>query len=85
MRTFPNREVIYITSPKALLAQTLDLWPGNGFHASKDETFRFLGSCVELLLALNDYTSEAAEKHLLEKLKNILNIFINILFTYILI
>jgi len=26
---------------------------------------------VELLLALNDYTSRAAEKHLLEKLKNI--------------
>ena len=71
MRAFPNREVVYIISPTALLTETLDLWPGNGFHASKAETCRLLGSCVELLLALNDYTSRAAEKHLLEKLKNI--------------
>jgi hypothetical protein len=71
LRIFPNREVVYITSPTALLTQTLDLWPGNGFHASKAETCRLLGSCVELLLALNDYTSEATEKHLIEKLKNI--------------
>jgi hypothetical protein len=68
---FLKREVVYITSPTALATETLDLWPGNGFHASKAEICRLLGSCEELLLALNDYTSRAAEKHLLEKLKNI--------------
>jgi hypothetical protein len=71
LEAFPNREVIHVTSPTALLTETLDLWPNNGFHASKAETCRLFGSCVELLLALNDCTSKASEKQLLEKLKNI--------------
>jgi hypothetical protein len=71
LRVFPDREVIYVISSTALPTQTLDLWSASGFHVSKTETCRLLGSCMELLLALNNYTSEVAEKHLIEKLKNI--------------
>ena len=35
---FPNREVVYITSPTALLTETLDLWPAKGVRGSKAET-----------------------------------------------